>query len=315
MMCINLTRNDQVKCYTSFQDYQMSATPQANVLSNSTMNKNQISNFYLFAEPADIFSHYYSILSKSEKYHLHTLHGKLHATLGKLKYMKERIMETKKKYYFYKKLLDTLLDDMKSPAIVIIGCPQLALQELYCFFASLSRRLNVRFNDTNIELMAQTKSEYKKDPTIKEQIPILVKLKTLKIKNLYLSAVKKEMKLSESAKKFGFQVNIGKDVLKGIFINEQLTQDKLFLYRFVFSQSKKRGYQCFVNDSKIYIRKSIYHKPIVVKSRHILRVLDQKRYTHELIDNKTLTLSRSSTSSPESDLFNNKKIRFKRRRV
>lgn len=311
-MCINLTKHDQVK-YISPQQFSTVQIPQALCQQNTSLQRASFSISPLWNETAGILICNYSIVNNNEKDDLHSLYGILHARLMIVKDMQDRIMNAKKKCYFYKKLLDTLLNDMKSPGIIIIGCPQLTLKQLYTFFATLSKRLKIHFNDTNIALMVQTRSEWRKtNPLVTEQIPILVKLKTLKIKDLYLSAVKEEMKLSESAKKFGFQVHNGKDLLKGIFINDQLTQDKLILYRFVFSQSKKLGYQCFVNNSKIYIRKSKNHKPIIVNSRHLLRVLDEKKYTHELISDITTS---SSSWKPGTSILFNRRLKYKRRRV
>lgn len=217
---------------------------------------------------------------------LHKAYETLHNTLLRLKKLREKIITTKKNFYFYRKLLDTLLNDMKSPCIVIIGCPQLPINQLYLFFAKLSKRLHIRFNDTNIELILQNRNKWRKTPPHNlEPIPIVVKLKTSKIKNLYLNAVKRELKLSETSKKFGFSIHFGNDLLNGIFVNEHLTEDKLLLYRYMFREAKKYGYLCFINNSNIYIKKSALHKPIVVNSRHVLRVINQKQITQEIVTN------------------------------
>lgn len=205
------------------------------------------------------------------------LYETLHKTLNRLKMLREKIMVAKKNFYFYRKLLDTLLSDIQSPYIVIMGCPLLQIQQMYSFFAKLSKRLHIRFNDTNVCSMIQNRNSFQLSPAVNKSIPILVKMKTSKIKNLYLNAVKKEAKLSKSVHKFGMSVQVGKQLFKGIFVNEHLTSDKLLLYRFVFRESKKYGYFCFVNGSNIYIKKSVGDEPIIVNSRHILRVMSQKK--------------------------------------
>lgn len=299
-MCINTSNLEQSMTHLSryrrltFQSYNhenYQNTPVVTIQYYLPKNMNKFDNTCVLLPISNSHltsnQHSCSVIKIKEEIDLHKVYRVLHTTLIKVQELQEKIWAVKKKYYFYRKLLDSLFNDMKSPGIVIVGCPQLTFKQLYMFFENLSRRLNIRFNDTNIELMLQNRGEWRStDPLVNERVPILVKLKTLKIKNLYLTAVRKEFKLSQSLKKFGFSVHYGNELFKGIFVNEHLTHEKLLLYRFVHSESKKLGYQCFINNSKIYIRKSIYHRPIVVNSRHFLRVLNQKQYVHSLLHQK-----------------------------
>uniref|UniRef100_A0A8D9B2N1 Uncharacterized protein n=1 Tax=Cacopsylla melanoneura TaxID=428564 RepID=A0A8D9B2N1_9HEMI len=207
------------------------------------------------------------------------LTGKLDYGLIKLRKYYDRLLFLKKNYFFFVKQLDSLRADQQYPCIVITGCPHLEDKQKHWFLVNLSRRLHVRYNDTNIKMISQIRNEWQKKLDDKKSIvsiPILVKLKSVKIKNLYLQAAKRELKKDPYIKKFGLSVHSAKTIRTGIFVNDHLTYDKLMRYKLVLRQVKAMGgYMCYVNNSDVYIRKSFNHEPILVNSRHVLRALDK----------------------------------------
>ncbi|KAL1458927.1 hypothetical protein WDU94_010950 [Cyamophila willieti] len=195
--------------------------------------------------------------------------------LTKLQKYHERILFLKKNYFFFLKQLDTLRADQQYPSIIITGCPLLeGNKQRHWFVVNLSRRLHIRFNDSNINMISQRLHEWQSMSDGRKSIPIQVKFKTAKIKNLYLNAAKRELRINPYIKKFGLSVHSQRTVRPGIFVNDFLTQDKLMRYRLVSKKAKEMGYMCYVNNSDVYIRKSYYHEPILVNSRHVLKILD-----------------------------------------